>query len=76
LGNPGQNAKEGDQWLTQPCLWTAGRARAGVLLVLPLVAFQYLDATNLSDATKTLVRWATPSGCDFDLSGVFLVAEK
>lgn len=42
-------------------LWRAGHAHAGVLLVLSLVALQYVDEANLSERAKQFVRTAIPS---------------
>lgn len=53
-------------------LWTAGHAHAGVLLVLSLVAFQYVDAANLSEGMKSLVRTALPSAAIFVPAAYFL----
>jgi hypothetical protein len=41
-------------------LWRAGQAHAGVWLILALVALRYVDAANLSDAMKWLVRGSMP----------------
>ena len=37
-------------------LWRAGHAHAGVLLLLALVGILYLDQTDLSGGTKSLIR--------------------
>ncbi|MEV0457638.1 hypothetical protein [Catellatospora methionotrophica] len=37
-------------------LWTAGHAHAGVLVIFALVALPYLDRTDYSPGTQTLVR--------------------
>jgi hypothetical protein len=53
----------GSDYLKNPLrsrLWTAGHAHAGVLLVLSLVALQYVDAADLSDGMKAFVRSAIP----------------
>lgn len=52
--------------------WAAGHAHAGVLLVLSLVSLLYVDAADLSDGLKTLVRWAIPSSAIFIPAGFFL----
>lgn len=57
-------------------LWTAGHAHAGVLLVLSLVAFQYLDAANLTEAMKGVVRLALPSAAIFIPAAYFLSVVK
>ena len=41
-------------------LWRAGHAHAGVLLLLALVILLYVDAANLTENTKKLIRIATP----------------
>lgn len=41
-------------------LWAAGHAHAGVLLILSLVAFLYLDAADLSTGVQSFVRTAIP----------------
>jgi hypothetical protein len=41
-------------------LFRAGHAHAGLLLVLSLVALQYLDAANLSETWKGIVRFCIP----------------
>lgn len=53
-------------------LWRAGHAHAGVLLVLSLVVLRYVDAANLSDGLKRLVRTAIPSSAIFLPAGFFL----
>jgi hypothetical protein len=57
-------------------LWAAGHAHAGVLLVLSLVAFQYVDAANLSEGMKALVRTAIPSAAIFVPAAFFLSVVK
>lgn len=42
-------------------LFRAGHAHAGVLLVLSLVALQYIDEANLSETWKAVVRHCIPS---------------
>ena len=42
-------------------LWRAGHAHAGVLLVLSLVAFLYVDAANLSEGLRWVVRLTLPA---------------
>jgi len=42
-------------------LWRAGHAHAGVLLILSLLAFLYVDQANLSATWKQVVRAAIPS---------------
>ena len=42
-------------------LWRAGHARAGVLLILALVALRYVDEANLPEGLKRVVRSAIPS---------------
>jgi len=46
-------------------LWRAGHAHAGVLLILSLLALQYVDQTDLSSGWKQLVRIAIPSAAVF-----------
>jgi hypothetical protein len=41
--------------------WRAGHARAGVLLILALVALRYVDEANLSEGLKRVVRSAIPT---------------
>lgn len=41
-------------------LWRAGHAHAGVLLILSLLAFLYVDQANLSKSMKQLVRISIP----------------
>jgi hypothetical protein len=53
-------------------LWRAGHAHAGVLLLLSLVALQYLDQTNLSIRAKWFVRLSIPSSAIFLPSAFFL----
>lgn len=53
-------------------LWTAGHAHAGVLLVLSLVSFQYVDAADLSDDMTALVRNLIPSSAIFIPAAFFL----
>ena len=53
-------------------LWAAGHAHAGVLLVLSLVAFQYVDATNLSEAAKSFVRSVIPAAAILIPAAYFL----
>lgn len=57
-------------------LWAAGHAHAGVLLVLSLIAFQYLDATDLSDGLRTFVRWAIPLAAILIPAAYFLSVVK
>ncbi|OGO05916.1 MAG: hypothetical protein A2Y73_03490 [Chloroflexi bacterium RBG_13_56_8] len=57
-------------------LWAAGHAHAGVLLVLSLVALQYLDATNLGGVAKAFVRWAIPSAAILVPAAYFLSVVK
>ncbi len=45
--------------------WIAGHAHAGVFLILSLVAFTYVDAANLSEGLKALVRSAIPAAAIF-----------
>ncbi|HEX6292487.1 MAG TPA: hypothetical protein VFZ66_25095 [Herpetosiphonaceae bacterium] len=42
-------------------LWRAGHAHAGVLLILALIALQYVDAARLSERWKQVVRIALPA---------------
>lgn len=49
-------------------LWRAGHAHAGVLLVLSLVALQYVDQALLSSSLKAFIRSSIP------LSAIFLPA--
>lgn len=42
-------------------LWRAGHAHAGVLLILALVVFPYVDEARLSDRLKRVVRTLIPS---------------
>lgn len=42
-------------------LWRAGHAHAGVLLILSLVALQYVDETGLSNRMKRVVRSSIPA---------------
>jgi hypothetical protein len=42
-------------------LWRAGHAHAGVLVILSLLALQYVDLTNLSEKTRWLVRITIPA---------------
>ncbi|MER7459085.1 hypothetical protein [Micromonospora sp. NPDC126480] len=37
-------------------LWTAGHAHAGVLVLFALVALPYIDAADVSEGTRTLIR--------------------
>lgn len=53
-------------------LWIAGHAHAGVLLILSLVAFQYVDGADLSDGMKNLVRSLIPSAAIFVPAAFFL----
>jgi hypothetical protein len=53
-------------------LWAAGHAHAGVLLVLSLVAFQYLDEANLSTVMMSFVRWTIPSAAILIPAAYFL----
>lgn len=53
-------------------LWRAGHAHAGVLLVLSLVAFQYVDRADLSEDMKGLVRTLIPSAAIFIPAAFFL----
>lgn len=39
-------------------LFRAGHAHAGVLMILALVGFLYVDHTALSEGAKSLVRWS------------------
>jgi hypothetical protein len=71
--------RRSDYYLKNPLrqrLWTAGHAHAGVLLVLSLVAFQYVDAANLSEGMKALVRTALPSAAIFIPAAYFLSVVK
>lgn len=49
-------------------LFRAGHAHAGVLLILSLVAYLYVDETNLSNAWKQVVKTCIP------LAAIFLPA--
>lgn len=42
-------------------LWRAGHAHAGILLILSLVSFLYIDRTNWSKQMKRLIRSAIPA---------------
>lgn len=42
-------------------LWRAGHAHAGILLILSLVSFLYVDRTNWSNRIKRLIRSAIPA---------------
>jgi hypothetical protein len=53
-------------------LWAAGHAHAGVLLVLALVAFLYLDNANLSGAATAFVLAAIPAAAVFVPAAYFL----
>ena len=48
--------------------WRAGHAHAGVLLILSLVCYLYVDKANLSESFKRFVRISIP------LSAIFLPA--
>lgn len=49
-------------------LWRAGHAHAGILLILSLLCYLYVDKANLSEGFKRYVRTAIP------LSAIFLPA--
>jgi hypothetical protein len=53
-------------------LWRAGRAHAGVLLVLALITLNYGDEANLSKRLKAIVREAIPSAAILLPMGFFL----
>jgi hypothetical protein len=53
-------------------LWAAGHAHAGVLLVLALVAFLYLDTANLGGAATTFVLVTIPAAAVFVPAAYFL----
>lgn len=57
---------------TRQRLWTAGHAHAGVLLVLSLVSFLYLDAAELSSGAQVFVRSAIPAAAIFVPAAYFL----
>ena len=57
-------------------LWAAGHAHAGVILVLSLVALQYVDQADLSDGLKTLVRNLIPAAAIFVPAGFFFSTVK
>ena len=57
-------------------LWAAGHAHAGVLLVLSLVSFVYLDSTNLSEAMKSFVSTAIPASAILVPAAYFLSVLK
>lgn len=42
-------------------LWRAGHAHAGVLLILALIVFPYVDEARLSERLKRVVRTLIPS---------------
>ena len=42
-------------------LWRAGHAHAGVLLVLALVTFRYVDEAGLGDRAKSFARHSVPA---------------
>lgn len=63
------------QYLANPLrqdLWRAGHAHAGVLLVLALVALQYVDGANLGHSMKTVVRSFIPVAAILMPAGFFL----
>jgi hypothetical protein len=47
-------------------LWRAGHAHAGVWLILALVALRYVDAAELSNVMKWLVRGSIPIAAILD----------
>ena len=57
-------------------LWAAGHAHAGVLLILSLVAFQYVDLAELSEGMKAFVRSALPSAAILVPAAYFLSVVK
>jgi hypothetical protein len=57
-------------------LWAAGHAHAGVLLILSLVAFLYLDATDLSGGLRTFVGWSIPLAAILIPAAYFLSVVK
>jgi hypothetical protein len=63
------------QYIANPLrqdLWRAGHAHAGVLLVLALVALQYVDGANLGHSMKTVVRSFIPVAAILMPAGFFL----
>lgn len=69
----------GSDYLKNPLrrrMWIAGHAHAGVLLIISLVAFQYLDAADLSESMKSLIRLAIPSAAIFVPAAFFLSVLK
>jgi hypothetical protein len=53
-------------------LWRAGHAHAGVLLVLALVALQYVDGANVGNSMKTVVCSFIPLAAILMPAGFFL----
>jgi hypothetical protein len=53
-------------------LWRAGHAHAGVLLILSLVALQYVDQADLSEGWRQVVRTTIPSSAIFLPAAYFL----
>lgn len=53
-------------------LWTAGHAHAGVLLVLSLVAFLYIEPAGLSDRVAIFVRASLPAAAFLVPAAYFL----
>jgi len=53
-------------------LWRAGNAHAGVLLLLSLIVFLYLDHAALPSRAKTFVRIAVPTAAFLLSLGFFL----
>lgn len=52
-------------------LFRAGHAHAGVLLLLSLISFLYVDQTALSNTLKRVVRFCIPSSAIFVPFGFF-----
>src|SRR5690625_3388206 len=60
--------ESGSENLFRREMWRAGHAHAGVLLILSLLCYLYVDKARLSEGFKKLVRIAIP------LSAIFLPA--
>ena len=56
----------------RPRLWAAGHAHAGVILILSLVALLLVDAADLGDGWKQLVRSAVPAAAILVPAAFFL----
>ena len=53
-------------------LWRAGHAHAGILLILALLALQYVDGANLGRSMKAVVRSFIPAAAILMPAGFFL----